>query len=173
MIQGMKMLGVIKENQAGDISYMLGHANPFQADIAPADPRAFAEPIDIVPKLPTSLQSTLTSPKWKERKEVLDDLSTLLTSTSRIKEAPELGELAKSLAVRVQGDANINCVMTAAACMEALAKGMMASFARYRELVVAPMLERLKERKANVTDAIGKALDGVFATVSHWLWISS
>lgn len=99
---------------------------------------------------------------------------TLLSSAPRIKEAAELGELAKSLALRVQGDANINCVMTAAACLEALAKGMSASFARYREVVVPLMLERMKERKANVTDAIGAALDAVFSTVSpHYVRLAS
>jgi cytoskeleton-associated protein 5 len=96
----------------------------------------------------------------------LDELLTLLTTTPRIKEAAEIGELAKSLAVRIQSDANINCVMTAACCMEALAKGLMGSFGRYREAVVPPMLERLKERKVNVTDAIGAALDAVFTAVS-------
>ncbi|KAF5365755.1 hypothetical protein D9758_003307 [Tetrapyrgos nigripes] len=130
------------------------------------DPRAFAEPVDIVPKLPSSLSSALTSSKWKERKEVLDELQTLLNGTPRIKEASELGDLSKALATRIQSDANINCVMVAAGCMEALAKGMMASFARYRETVVPPMLERLKERKANVTDAIGTALDAVFVTTT-------
>jgi cytoskeleton-associated protein 5 len=110
----------------------------------------------------------LGSSKWKERKEVLDELLTVLTATLRIKDAPELGELTKSLATRVQGDANINCVITAAACMEALAKGMAGSFARFREVVVGPMLERLKERKANVTDAIGTALDAVFKTASSF-----
>lgn len=108
----------------------------------------------------------LTSSKWKERKEVLDELLTVLSATPRIKEASELGELARSLALRIQSDANINCVMTAAACMEALAKGLMSSFARYREAVVPPMLERMKERKVNVTDSIGTALDAVFSTVS-------
>ncbi|KDQ60854.1 hypothetical protein JAAARDRAFT_125412 [Jaapia argillacea MUCL 33604] len=123
------------------------------------DPRAFAEEVDIISKLPPSLQANLTSSKWKERKEVLDDLLTLLNATPRIKDAPEFGELAKSLATRIQSDANINCVMVAAGCMEALAKGLMASFGRHREAVVTPMLERLKERKANVTDTIGAALD--------------
>jgi hypothetical protein len=55
--------------------------------------------------------------------------------------------------------------MTAAACLETLAKAMQGSFARYRELVVGLMLERLKERKANVTDSIGDALDAVFSSV--------
>jgi cytoskeleton-associated protein 5 len=133
---------------------------------APLDPRAFAEAVDIVPKLPSSFQASLTSSKWKERKEILDELLTLLAATPRIKEASELGELAKMLAARIQGDANINCVMAAAGCMEALAKGLMGSFGRYREMVVPPMLERLKERKTNVTDSIGAALDAVFASVS-------
>ncbi|KIK59888.1 hypothetical protein GYMLUDRAFT_97590 [Collybiopsis luxurians FD-317 M1] len=135
-------------------------------DTADFDPRAFAEPEDIVSKLPSSLSTALTSSKWKERKEVLDELQGVLNTTPRIKDAPELAELAKSLATRVQADANINCVMTAASCLEALAKGMMTSFSRLREAVVPPMLERLKERKATVTDAIGSALDAVFSTTT-------
>ncbi|GLB34986.1 putative microtubule associated protein [Lyophyllum shimeji] len=130
------------------------------------DPRAFAEPVDIVPKLSPTLQVALKSSKWKERKEALDDLVTLLTSTPRIQDAPELGELAKSLASRVSGDANINCVMVAASCIEELAKGLMSAFGKYREAVVPLMLERMKERKASVTDGIGTALDAVFATTT-------
>ncbi|KDQ33264.1 hypothetical protein PLEOSDRAFT_1091403 [Pleurotus ostreatus PC15] len=137
-----------------------------EEDAAPPDPRDFAEAVDVVPQLPPSFQAALTSSKWKERKEVLDQMLALLSATPKIKENSELGDLAKSLAVRIQGDANINCVMVAAGCMEALAKGLMGSFARYREMVVGPMLERLKERKANVTDAIGVALDAIFTTTT-------
>ncbi|KAF8228198.1 microtubule associated protein [Tricholoma matsutake] len=135
-----------------------------QEDATDLDPRAFAEPVDIIPKLSPSLQTALKSAKWKERKEALDDLLTLLSSTPRIKDAPELGELAKSLASRIAGDANISCVMVATACIEDLAKGMMMAFAKYREVVVPLMLERMKERKASVTDSIGSALDAVFTT---------
>ena len=123
--------------------------------------------MDITPKLPANLHTNLTSSKWKERKEVLDDLLILLNATPRIKEAAEFGELSKALALRVQSDANINCVMVAAQCLEGLAKGLMGSFHRYRETVVPPMLERLKERKATVTDIIGVALDAIFETVSE------
>ncbi|KAH9001055.1 ARM repeat-containing protein [Lactarius akahatsu] len=137
-----------------------------EEDLAPPDPRQFAEEVDITPKLPANLHKNLTSSKWKERKEVLDDLLTLLSATPRIKEAAEFGELSKALALRVQSDANINCVMVAAQCLEGLAKGLMGSFARYRETVVPPMLERLKERKATVTDTIGVALDAIFETTT-------
>jgi cytoskeleton-associated protein 5 len=137
-------------------------------DLAPPDPRTLAEPVDIVSNLPSSLKAGLTSSKWKERKEILDELLTLVKASPRIKDASEFGELSRSLATCIQKDANINCVMAAAGCMEGLAKGVMAPFGRYRESVVGPMLERLKERKASVTDSIAAALDAVFSTVSFW-----
>jgi len=131
---------------------------------AAPDPRMFAEEVDVASKLPSGYQAALSSSKWKERKEGLDEILTTL-NTPKIKDAPELGELTKALAGRM-GDANINCVMVAAGCIEALAKGLMNAFGRYRETVVPPMLGRLKERKQNVVDSIGNALDAVFATVS-------
>ncbi|KAL4248146.1 CLASP family protein [Abortiporus biennis] len=137
-----------------------------EEEAAPPDPRMFAEVVNIVPKLPSNMQAALGSSKWKERKEALDELLTLLNATPRIQEANELGDLAKSLATCVHKDANINCVMVAANCLEGLAKGLMGGFARYRESVVPPMLERLKERKVNVTDAIGAALDAIFSTTT-------
>ena len=144
-------------------------------DLAPPDPRQFVEEVDITPKLPSKLHAGLTSSKWKERKEVLDDLLTLLNATPRIKEAPEFGELSKALALRVQTDANINCVMVAAQCLEGLAKGLMGGYGRYREVVVPPMLDRLKERKASVTETISAALHAIFETVRepHYLLRSS
>ncbi|OCH95523.1 ARM repeat-containing protein [Obba rivulosa] len=149
--------GVADAEEAGDAP---------QEDLAPPDPRMFAEEVDVVPKLPPTLQASLGSSKWKERKEALDDLLTLLNATPRIKDAPQLGELAKSLATCVQKDANINCVMVAAQCIESLAKGVMSPFGRHKEAVVPPLLERLKERKATVTDTIGAALDAIFTTTT-------
>ncbi|KIM49151.1 hypothetical protein M413DRAFT_438317 [Hebeloma cylindrosporum] len=135
-------------------------------DMAPPDPRTFAEPEDIAQKLPPQLHTNLRSSKWKERKEALDDLATLLSNTPRIKDGSEISELSKALATCVAKDANINCVIVACNCLEELAKGLQASFSKYRESVVPLALERLKERKTNVTDAIGAALDAVFATVT-------
>lgn len=158
----------MKSQRVGTITFLaiLIEIQMFFLDLVPPDPRTIAEPVDIVPKLPSSLKAGLTSSKWKERKEVLDELLALVNATPRIKDASEFGELAKSLATCIQKDANINCVMVAAGCMEGLAKGVMAPFGRYRESVVGPMLERLKERKVNVTDSIGAALDAIFSTVS-------
>jgi cytoskeleton-associated protein 5 len=132
---------------------------------APVDPRAFAEEVDVMPKFPNDYQILLSSSKWKDRKEALDAILDVLKASMRIQSAPPLGDLARQWAVMIQKDANIMCVMGAAGCIEALAKGLSNHFGRAKD-VVPPMLERLKERKANVTDTIGVALDAVFATVS-------
>ena len=63
-------------------------------------------------------------------------------------------------------DANIAVVSAAANCVEIFAKGLRKSFAKYRSTVMNPMMERLKEKKQSVTDAIGAALDAVFLSTS-------
>ena len=72
--------------------------------------------VDIVPKLPSNFQGNLASSKWKERKEALNELLTLLNATPRIKDSPELADLPKMLATCIHKDSNINCVITAANC---------------------------------------------------------
>jgi cytoskeleton-associated protein 5 len=121
--------------------------------------------VDIVPKLPNAFHNNIKSSKWKERKEALDDLLTLLKGSTRIKDSPELSELAKALATCISKDANIPCVMVASNCIEELAKGMMAAFGKFHEAVIPIVLERMKERKASVTETIGQALDAIFETV--------
>lgn len=135
------------------------------AETAEIDPMQFMTETDIVTKFPEGLYTNLASSKWKDRKTALDDLAAVLTPMQKIKDSPsDLGELVKALAGRMS-DANIMCVMAAAACVEGLAKGLGNPFSRYREIIVPPMLDRMKERKQNVTDALGQGLDAVFATV--------
>jgi len=144
-----------------------------EEEVAPVevDPMEFMMEVDVVAKFPEGLYTNLASSKWKERKTALDDLAAVLTPTQKIKDAPpEFGELNKALAGRMS-DANIMCVIAAAACIEGLAKGLGKPYGRYREIVVNPMMERLKERKTNVTDALGQALDTVFGTVCYCMII--
>lgn len=162
----LEMPQIPEQWRASNPSMYLASADLVSTELDLPDPRSLAEPVDIVARLPSNLQANLTSSKWKERKEVLDELLALVNASPRIQDAPELAELAKSLAACIHKDANINCVIAAANVMEGLAKGIMNPFGRLREAIVPPMLERLKERKANVTDAIGAALDAVFTTVS-------
>ncbi|CAG7849449.1 Spindle pole body component alp14 AltName: Full=Altered polarity protein 14 [Serendipita indica DSM 11827] len=151
-----------REREAMDASAVEEEAAP-PAEI---DPTEFMEETDVVKKFPEGLYTNLASSKWKDRKTALDDLAAVLTPMQKIKDSPpEFAELTKALAGRMS-DANIMCVMAAASCVEGLAKGLGTPFGRYREIIVTPMLDRLKERKQNVTDSLGQALDAVFATVT-------
>ena len=48
---------------------------------------------------------------------------------------------------RCMKDANIVVVTVAAQCVEAIARGLRKPFGQYRQLVMMPMVEKLKERK--------------------------
>jgi protein STU2 len=122
-----------------------------------------AEPVDIRKGLPAEFNDWLTSTKWKERKDALEALLTN-AKVPRIKEE-NYTDLMASLG-KCMKDANIAVVTVAAQCVEAIAKGSRRSFAHYRQLVMMPMVEKLKERKTSVVEAISNAMDAVFESVS-------
>jgi len=119
------------------------------------------EAINVLAKVPKDLQEKLASSKWKDRKDALDDLHTAINHP-RIAEG-QFDDILRSLA-KCMKDANIAVVTVAANCVELLAKGLKRSFGRYRSTIMSPMMERLKEKKQSVTEAISAALDAVFAS---------
>ena len=122
-----------------------------------------AEPQDVLSKVASDFHEQLASSKWKERKDALDALYVTL-NVPRIKDG-DYGELARGLA-KCMKDANIAVVTQAAQCIEALAKGLRKPFGKYRSIIMSPIMERLKEKKASVSDALGAALDQVFGATS-------
>ncbi|OJJ49142.1 hypothetical protein ASPZODRAFT_91455 [Penicilliopsis zonata CBS 506.65] len=120
-----------------------------------------AEPVDVMPKVPKDFHEQLASSKWKDRKEALDALYNAF-NVPRIKEGP-FDEIVKGLAKSMK-DANVAVVTVAANCVDLLAKGLRKGFGKYRSLIMSPILERLKEKKQSVADALGQALDGVFSS---------
>lgn len=129
-----------------------------------ADPYDFAEAVAVLSKLPSEFYDHLASAKWKERKEeALDPLLETLSTAIKIK-PDHYDELVKALTGRMS-DANILCVIGAANCLERLAKGLRSDFARYRTIMTGPVLEKFKEKKANVVDALSNCLDAMAATV--------
>jgi protein STU2 len=131
----------------------------------PAEVDAFdlAEPQDCLSKVPADFNEMINSTKWKERKETLDALFNVL-NVPRIK-GGSWDDVIRGLTKSMK-DANVAVVTVAANCIEKLAFGMRKDFAKYRSTVLSPILERLKEKKQSVTDALGGALDGVFAATS-------
>lgn len=121
------------------------------------------EAVDVFPKIPKDLNERLSSSKWKDRKEVLDEVHAAVNHPS-IEEGP-FDDIIRGLAKSMK-DANIAVVTVAANIVELLANGLKRSFAKYRSTIVSPMLERLKEKKQSVTDALAAGLDAVAAATS-------
>lgn len=134
-----------------------------EAEAVEIDAFDLAEPQDVQSKIASDLQEQVGSSKWKERKEALEALYVVL-NVPRIKDS-DFGEVTRALA-KCMKDANIAVVTQAAQCIEVLAKGLRKSFGKYRSIVMSPIMERLKEKKASVSDALGAALDQVFLATS-------
>lgn len=129
------------------------------------DAYELADPIAVLDQLPSGFYDHLASSKWKERKEeALDPLLAILKPVIKIK-PDHYDELVKALAGRMS-DANILCVIGAANCLECLAKGLRLEFGKYRGLMVIPVLEKFKERKVNVVEALSACLDAMAITVT-------
>ena len=131
----------------------------------PAEVDAFdlAEPQDVLSKVPSDFHDNLASSKWKDRKEALEALFAAI-NVPRIKDG-DFNEINRGLAKSMK-DANIAVVTQAAQCIEVLAQGLRKSYGKYRSIVMAPIMERLKEKKQSVADALGAALDQVFLATS-------
>ncbi|WVQ95173.1 hypothetical protein IAU59_002267 [Kwoniella sp. CBS 9459] len=136
----------------------------------PIDPKSLLDPVDVLALFPSDLMDRLASTKWKDRLESLEECTKVLSQpgNARIsdKNVDSYGPLAQLLGQKCQKDANVNVVIEAAKVLEGLASGMGKPFGRFRAAAMPGCLERLKERKANVTDALGKALDGIFSTTT-------
>lgn len=64
-------------------------------------------------------------------------------------------------------------VTLAAKCVGLLATGLRKKFTQYSLLITTPILEKFKEKKANVVAALREAIDAVFLTVrnSHFVCV--
>lgn len=120
-----------------------------------------AEPVDVIKKIPSDFHEKLASAKWKDRKDTLDEFYEV-ANTERIQDG-HFDEVIQGLAKSMK-DANVAVVTVAANCITVLAKGLRKSFAKYRSRVLAPIMERLKEKKQSVAEALGQALDAVFSS---------
>ena len=64
-------------------------------------------------------------------------------------------------------DANIVVVTAAAQCVDAIARGLRKPFGQYKSIVMLPMIEKLKERKPAVVEALSNAMDAIFSAVLY------
>ncbi|GEQ68108.1 hypothetical protein JCM33374_g1775 [Metschnikowia sp. JCM 33374] len=128
------------------------------------DPYDMMEPVEVLTKLPGDLHARASSTKWKDRVEVLEEVQVVLSKAPKLV-ADDYTDLVRLFA-KCFKDANIQVVQLAANGIESLAKGLKTGFSKYKSLVLAPLIERSKEKKPAVADALANALDSIFASSS-------
>ncbi|KAG7929464.1 hypothetical protein KL925_000206 [Ogataea polymorpha] len=117
------------------------------------------DPVDVLSKIPSDFKSRIESPKWKDRVEVLEETLNELKHP-KLKNDDYM-DLIRILSKCLK-DANIQVVTLASKIIERLGNGLQQDFHRYVLILISPLLERTKEKKQSVLDAISAALDVCF-----------
>ncbi|XP_035276020.1 cytoskeleton-associated protein 5-like isoform X3 [Anguilla anguilla] len=128
------------------------------------DPYELLEAVEILSKVPKDFYEKIEAKKWQERKEALEAIE-VLTKNPKL-ENGDYGDLVRALKKVVGKDANVMLVTLAAKCIAGLAAGLRKKFGTYSGLVVPTILEKFKEKKAQVVQALQEAIDAVFLTTT-------
>ncbi|XP_061578150.1 cytoskeleton-associated protein 5 isoform X3 [Cololabis saira] len=132
--------------------------------VVAVDPYELLEPVEILSKMPKDFYDKIEAKKWQERKEALEAIETL-TKNPKL-ENGDYGDLVRALKKVVGKDANVMLVTLAAKCLAALASGLRKKFGTYAGQVVPTILEKFKEKKVQVVQALQEAIDAIFLTTT-------
>lgn len=127
------------------------------------DPYEFIEAVDIIPKIPKDFYEKCEAKKWSDRKEALEALETLVANPKI--EPGDFSDLVRTLKKLVAKDTNILVVALAGKCIAGLATGLKKKFSPYAVHCIGTILEKFKEKKANVVAAMKAAVDASFDAV--------
>ncbi|XP_067291849.1 cytoskeleton-associated protein 5 isoform X3 [Pseudorasbora parva] len=139
-------------------------ADDEEAEVPQVDPYELLEAVEILSKLPKDFYEKIEAKKWQERKEALEAVEAL-TKNPKL-ENGDYGDLVRALKKVIGKDANVMLVAMAAKCLAGLATGLRKKFGTYAGLVVPTILEKFKEKKPQVVQALQEAIDAVFLTTT-------
>ncbi|KAF7653352.1 hypothetical protein LDENG_00084060 [Lucifuga dentata] len=131
---------------------------------AAVDPYELLEAVEILSKIPKDFYEKIEAKKWQERKEALEAVE-ILTKNLKL-ENGDYGDLVRALKKVVGKDANVMLVTVAAKCLAGLATGLRKKFGTYAGQVVPTILEKFKEKKPQVVQALQEAIDAIFLTTA-------
>uniref|UniRef100_A0A1A7WRM3 Cytoskeleton associated protein 5 n=1 Tax=Iconisemion striatum TaxID=60296 RepID=A0A1A7WRM3_9TELE len=131
---------------------------------AAVDPYELLEPVEILSKIPKDFYEKIEAKKWQERKEALEAVEVLAKNPKL--ENGDYGDLVRALKKVVGKDANVMLVSMAAKCLAGLAAGLRKKFGTYAGQVVPTILEKFKEKKLQVVQALQEAVDAIFLTTT-------
>ncbi|XP_006026969.1 cytoskeleton-associated protein 5 isoform X3 [Alligator sinensis] len=122
------------------------------------------EAVEILSKLPKDFYDKIEAKKWQERKEALEAVEILVKNPKL--EAGDYADLVRVLKKVVGKDTNVMLVALAAKCLAGLATGLRKKFGQYAGHVVPTILEKFKEKKPQVVQALQEAIDAIFLTTT-------
>ncbi|KAG7191094.1 hypothetical protein KM043_007130 [Ampulex compressa] len=122
------------------------------------------ESVDILYKLPKDFFEKLEAKKWQERKEALETLETLVKNPKL--ENGDYGETVRALKKIISKDSNVLVVALAGKCLAGLANGLKKRFQPYASVCLSSVLEKFREKKQNVVQALREAADAIFLSIT-------
>ncbi|XP_020296342.1 protein mini spindles isoform X2 [Pseudomyrmex gracilis] len=128
------------------------------------DPYDLLAPVDILSKLPKDFYEKVEAKKWQERKEALEVLETL-TKNQKL-ESGDYGEVVKVLKKIILKDTNVLVVTLAGKCLAGLAAGLKKRFQPYAAACLPAILEKFREKKQTVVQALREAADAIYESVN-------
>jgi len=107
----------------------------------------------------------IQSKKWTERKEVLDNLVSLIEANPKLDPKANYGSFVDTLTQTMAKDANIQVVGSACKCLTLVVNGLRTKFS-YTQTVMPVVLDKLKEKKPVVLNETRALLDALAKTGS-------
>lgn len=134
------------------------------ASIPDIDPYDLLAPMDILSKLPKDFYEKIEAKKWQERKEALETLETLVKNPKL--ENGDYGDVVRALKKIISKDTNVLVVTLAGKCLAGLAAGLKKRFQSYAAACLPVILEKFREKKQTVVQALREAADAIYESIS-------
>lgn len=133
---------------------------------AELDPYDLTPAVNVMAKIPVNFEQMISSSKWKERKEMLDEIVSV-SNVPKMNPDSDYMNLVRALLPVIAKDANIMCATQAMIIVRYLSTGLRSGFARYasRDMLQA-IVDRFKEKKASVLEAASGALHALVVSLS-------
>ncbi|VDN93911.1 unnamed protein product [Brugia pahangi] len=110
--------------------------------------------VDVKEHLPIGFFETVRSTNWIERRDVLSALIDNLSHYPHIDPKIKYSEILAELKMIISKDSNIVVVTLALRALAAFVKGLRKNFMKYIPMVLLHVLEKFKEKKASVKEAV-------------------
>ena len=128
-------------------------------DDAADDPYDLMDPVNILDGLPKDFYEKVEEKKWQLRGEALDALLELVKAPKIA--SGDYADLTRVLKKFISKDSNVMLVTKAAQATAGLAKGLRQNFKNGSAQLLPAVLEKFKEKKANVVAALQEAADAL------------